>query len=268
MLVVGERINTSRKEIQQAVKQRNGDIIKKEALLQVESGADMIDINCGTEVYNETEIMRWMIELVQEVTDTPLVIDSSNWKTLVDVAKSVKNLGMINSITAEQERLQNILPLAKELNCKVVALTIDETGRLPENAEERVKIVENIINYSLKIGFDVKNLFFDPLVRSVAVEQTQPYEVLKSIEILKKRKLNTICAISNVSYGLPKRKWVNTTFLALCMYNGLDACFVDPTVKEIMLTLKTVDMLLGKDEYCLNYIEFIKTKFFDSTNLV
>lgn len=261
MILIGERINSSRKIIQEAVKNFDKDVIIKEIKLQTAIPAvDMIDVNCGTEVKNEADVMKWLIEIIQSYTDLPLVIDSPDPKTIQAAVSICKNVGMINSITAEDERIESIVPIAKQYNTKLVALTIDKNF-IPTTADERMKIVDKIVNRCVSLGFNIDNLYIDPLVKPVSVEQQQAVEVVNTIRRLKSQNIKSICAISNVSFGLPKRWFINRAYAILCCWHGLDAAFVDPADKELLLYTKISEMINCKDEYCLSYIEFVRQFF-------
>lgn len=261
MILIGERINSSRKIIQQAIKNFDKDIIINEIKLQTAIPVvDMIDVNCGTEVKNEADIMKWLIEVIQMYTSLPLVIDSPEPKTIQAAINICKNVGMINSITAEDERLETIVPIAKQYNTKLVALTIDKNF-VPTTVDERMKIVDKIVNRCISLGFNIENLYIDPLVKPVSVEQQQAIEVVKTIQVLKSHNLKSICAISNISFGLPKRWFVNRAYTVLCCWYGLDAAFIDPADKELLMYVKISEMLNNKDEYCLSYIDFVRQFF-------
>ncbi|MCS7227427.1 MAG: dihydropteroate synthase [Endomicrobia bacterium] len=262
MIIIGERINSSRKIILDAIKNFDEKTIINEIKLQTATHfVDMLDVNCGTEIKNEVEVMKWLISIVEAHTNLPVVIDSPNPQTISSVAKMCRNLGMINSITAEDERIEAIVPVAAELKTKLIALTIDQNF-IPSTAEERMKVIDKIVNKCLSLNFDITNLYIDPLVKPVSVEQQQALEVLKTLKMIKENNLKSICAISNVSFGLPKRWFINRAYMILCYWHGVDAVFVDPADKEMLLYIKTAEMLSGKDEYCLSYIEFVR-KFFN-----
>lgn len=260
MLVIGERINATRKFIREALEKRDIGFIQKEVVIQVESGANLIDVNCGSNPDAEMKNIEWLIKTVQEVTDVPLVTDSSNPGVIeiglkAYVNKSNTGRAMVNSITAEKEKIERILPLVKKYNTDIIALTIEGKG-MPENAQERFDIAQQIFNIATKdYGISAGNIYFDLLVRPVSTEPGQVKEFLKAI-ILVKQSLGakTVCGLSNISFGLPSRSLLNSTFLAMCISAGLDAAIIDPTDKNLMAVLRAGESLIGKDEYCMNYI--------------
>ncbi len=261
MIIIGERINSSRKIIQEAIKNFDENVIINEIKLQTALPmVDMIDVNCGTEIKNETEIMKWLINIIQAQTSLPIVIDSPNPEVISAALNICKNVGMINSITAEDERIESILPLAKQYNTKLIALTIDKNF-VPTTAEERMKIVDKIVNKCISFGFNIDNLYIDPLVKPVSVEQQQVKEIIKTLKMIKDNNLKSICAVSNVSFGLPKRWYINRAFTILCCWYGVDAVFIDPADKELLMYIKITEMLNNKDEYCLSYIDFVRQFF-------
>jgi len=188
------------------------------------------------------------------------VIDSSNPEVIEIGLKSYVNKSntgraMVNSITAEKEKIERILPLVKKYNADVIALTIEEKG-MPENARERVDIAKRILDIATKdYGISADNIYFDLLVRPVSTEPGQVKEFLESIGLVKQSLgAKTVCGLSNVSFGLPNRSLLNSTFLAMCISAGLDAAIIDPTDKNMMAVLRAGEALIGKDEYCMNYI--------------
>lgn len=257
MLIVGERINSSRSSINEAIEKKHFKFIQEEAIKQIKSGANMLDVNCGTNIRKETENMLWLIQTIQEVSDVPLVIDSPNPETISEALKICKRKAIINSITLEKKRYENILPLVKKYNTGVIALTITETG-MPASATERFEIAKNIVNLVKEYNIKNSDLYIDPLVRPLSVEQAQALEFLKSIQLIKSLNVNVICGLSNISFGLPERGLINSTFLALAIYCGLDAAILDPTDKRMISTLRSVDVLLNKDEFCIKYIQAYK----------
>jgi 5-methyltetrahydrofolate--homocysteine methyltransferase len=162
---------------------------------------------------------------------------------------------MINSITGEEGRIGRILPLALKHKAKLVALTMGESG-MPNTAEERRDIARHILERLKKDGFDAANLYFDPLIRPVSTEPGQAGEFLRSIPLIKSLgPVKVICGLSNVSYGLPNRKTINSVFLSMAIHAGLDAAILDPTDKTMIASLRSSEALLGMDEYCAGYIK-------------
>lgn len=256
MLIIGELINTSRKAIKEAVEQKDADYIKQVAREQAESGADYIDVNCGTMVYNEVEIMEWLVNTVQEAVQTPLCIDSPNPKAIEAGLKLAKyGQPMINSISDEQERFDSILPLVLKYKAKIVALCMDDTG-MPETGEDRVRVAKNLYYKMTEAGVPDEDIYFDPLVKPVSAVETAGLEVLQAIKSIKALypKVHFTCGLSNVSYGLPNRKVLNRLFVVQTMTVGMDGYILNPNDREMMGAIYASQALLGQDSYCMKYL--------------
>ena len=256
MLVVGEKINTSRKSIAAAVEAQDVDFISGVAREQTEAGAHYIDVNAGTFLDKEVDYLCWLVETVQNAVDLPLCLDSPNPKALAEAIKHHKGEPMINSISLEKERYEALLPVVTGWPCRVVALCMAETS-MPTTVEERVQVGAQLINKLTNKGIPLEKIYVDPLVQPVSVDTEMGTAVLGAIHGIMKDfpGVNTICGLSNISFGLPMRKVINRNFLSLCMASGLSAAILDPTDQQLMATLLSTDMLLGRDEYCENFIE-------------
>ena len=256
MLVVGEQINTSRKSIAAAVKAQDVDFISEVARHQAEAGAHYIDVNAGTFLDAEVDYLCWLVEVVQKAVDLPLCLDSPNPKALAEAIKHHRGEPMINSISLEKERFEALLPVVTGKPCRIVALCMAETS-MPNTVEERVEVGAELISRLTNAGIPVEKIYLDPLVQPVSVDTGMGMAVLGAIHKITKDfpGANTICGLSNISFGLPMRKVINRNFLALCMASGLSAAILDPTDKHLMATLVSVEMILGRDEYCGSFIE-------------
>jgi cobalamin-dependent methionine synthase I len=256
MIVVGERINSTRKRIREAVRARDVAFITNEAKSQVAAGANYIDVNAGTSVAHEIDDLKWLVETVQKAVDAPLCIDSANPAALKAALPLVNKPPIINSITGEKARMGTILPLVKEYNASVVALVMDDAG-MPEDAEGRLKVAHSLIPAIEKQGITRDRIFVDPLVRPVSVDIKQGPAVLETVNKVMTGwpGIHTICGLSNISFGLPVRNVLNSTFLALMLEAGLDGAIIDPTEPRMMATVAAAEALLGRDEYCMRYIE-------------
>ncbi len=256
MIIIGERIDSSRKPMASAIERGDADFIKKEALSQKDAGADFIDINCGTLLDKEALTMKWLIGIVHSADALSLSIDSPNPDTIKSVLPLCKNGPLIiNSITAEKKKADEILPFVKEYDGSVVALTMDEAG-MPKTAADRVVMVEKILGFAKRHGVEEEKIYFDPLVQPVSSGQDQAKIILDSISMIKKLgNAKTICGLSNISYGLPNRSIINATFLAMCVAAGLDAVMIDPLDEQLMSVLSAALVLSGEDQYCMGYIQ-------------
>ncbi|MGE5530104.1 MAG: methyltetrahydrofolate cobalamin methyltransferase [Patescibacteria group bacterium] len=255
MLIIGERINTSRKAIAPAVAARDAAFVQQEAKSQVEAGAAYVDVNCGTLVTEEPEVLEWLVRTAQAAVDAPLCLDSPNPVALERALKAHKGRAMINSITAEKDRWNKILPLVKEHRTRIIALTMDDEG-MSESAEERFKVGVRLIDGLVKNGVDLDDIFIDPLVRPVSTGTHYAMVVYETISRLRREYpgVHTVCGLSNISFGLPARKLINQTFLVQAMQAGLDAAIVDPLDKRLMSLIHAAEVLLNRDEYAMNYL--------------
>jgi cobalamin-dependent methionine synthase I len=264
MLVVGERINSSRKGIEAALRERNSEFVTKEAQDQVDAGAHVIDVNTATLMDQETESLKWSVQLIQDSVSVPICIDSPNPMAVAEVLPFCKGKAMINSITAEAERYAKLIPLIHEHKPNVVGLCMDDRG-MPDTAEDRTRIASDLIEKLTNDGVPIGDIYIDPVVTPVSTDTRYGMDVLEAVEAIMKQfpGVHTICGLSNVSYGLPNRKQVNQMFLVMAMTRGLDAVILDPCDKRIMANLITTMTLLGKDEFCTNYLKAFREGKFD-----
>jgi cobalamin-dependent methionine synthase I len=266
MLIVGERINASRKPIAEAITAQDRAFIKKEAEDQREAGAQFIDVNAGIFVGEEARYLTWLIQVIQEEEEVPLCIDSPDAKVLAAALAIHKGRAMVNSITDEKERFQKIIPLVKEHRSQVVALCMTDGG-MPTTSEERFQIASRLIEKLTREGVSLEDIFVDPLVMPISTDIGYGMAVLETLEKISQTfpKVNTICGLSNVSYGLPSRKLVNQIFLVSAMTKGLTAVILDPLDRRIMANLITTDALLGRDPYCGDYLTAFRAGKLDPT---
>jgi len=256
MLIVGENINTSRKRIAEAVEKQDAEFIVQVAKSQADSGAHFIDVNAGTFVDRETEYLCWLVKTVQDAVDLPLCLDSPSPKALSEAIKHHRGEPMINSISLEKDRFTAMLPIVTAQPCRVVALCMAETT-MPVTVEDRVQAGAELINRLTAEGVALENIYVDPLVQPVSVDTRMGTAVLGAIKTIMNEfpGVNTICGLSNISFGLPARRLINRTFLSLCILQGLSAAILDPTDKHLMANLLSARMILGKDEYCGDFID-------------
>jgi len=259
MLIIGEKINSSRKDIKDMVEGKNKEFIQGLAQKQVESGAQMLDLNIGTIRKSEPEDMKWLVKTVQEAVDVPLCIDSPNHKAIMqglEVYDWDKGKALINSVTAEREKLELILPLVKKYQCSVVALTMNEKG-IPQNSKERFKIADGLIRKLTNEGIPIEDIYIDPLALPVSANIQNSNTVLETLKKIKNShpEVKTIIGLSNISYGLPERRLINQSFVVLAVACGLDAVILDSTDQKIMALIKATNVLQGKDEFCRQYLK-------------
>jgi len=264
MLIIGEKINATRKSVAEAIKQRNEGFIAELAEKQATAGADVIDVNAGSlkgRVETAIEDMRWLVKVVKAAVDKPLAIDSDNVDVLEAGLQNVTGPApWINSVTAEASRLDRVLPLAKKYGGPVVALCMGEQG-IPKDVEGRVAAAKIIMEAGAKIGIEPDRIYFDPLVMPVSTDGKAGTIIMDTIKEIKKRfpGSKTMVGLSNISFGLPMREVLNNNFLVLCMGAGLDAAILDPTNNHTMFALRAADALLGHDDYCTRYIKHFRS---------
>ena len=257
MLIVGELINTSRKLIRMAVENRDRVYIQEIAEKQIRAGADYLDVNCGTLLNGETDAMKWLVEIIQETVQLPLCIDSPNPQAIdAGLALCQNGQSMVNSISGEKERFESILPLVLKYQTKVIALCMDDNG-IPETATDRMKVADKLVKDLTSAGVASANIYFDPLIKPIATSHKAGLEVLETIQIIKDSypDVHFICGLSNVSYGLPHRKVLNQAFMIQTMVKGMDGYILDPLDNVMMGFVQASKLLLGQDEYCIQYIK-------------
>ena len=265
MLIVGEKLNSSIKRVAAAIEARDTATIQDLAKRQAEAGAEYLDVNAATRVGQELEDLGWLIETVGAVVDTPLCVDSPNPAAIKHGLALSKASGkgarvLVNSITGEPDRLHGILPLVAEHKCPVVALTSDEQG-IPTTVEERLRIAGKIVAEAEKYGVPREEIYFDPLVLPVSTDCRNGAIFLDALRAIKAEYpgVKTISGLSNVSYGLPKRKIINRAFLIMALQAGMDAAIMDPLDVDLMALLKASELVLGRDEFCMNYLTAYRT---------
>lgn len=262
MFIIGELINGMYQNIGRAIKERDKKVIQKCALDQLEAGADCLDVNCGPASRDPVSDIQWLVEVIQEVTDKPLALDSSRHKVIESGLKGMKNKAVINSTTADQEKLEVLIPLAKEYNAKLIGITISTKG-IPQNKDQRLELAAAIVAACEEREFPVDNLYLDPIVLPVNVAQAQMKDILESLrefKIISEPSPKTIIGLSNVSQGTNARGLVNRTFLTMALAAGLDAAILDPLDKDLIDALITSELILNKHIYCDSFLEAYRRK--------
>ena len=264
MIIIGELINASRKAIGAAIEAEDAEVIQKVATDQAEAGANFIDVNAGIFVGKEPEYLNWLVRQVQAVTDTPCAIDSPDPKAIEAALEVHQGTPMINSISLEKERYENLMPIIAGTDMKVIALCMSDEG-MPETVEDRMKIADKLVNGLLQNNVKMENIFVDPLVQPLSVNNTFGMEFINSIEQIVEtfKGIHTACGLSNISYGLPGRKYVNRAFMIQAIAKGLDGAIVNPLDKGMMGAIVTAEALAGKDNFCMNYLKAFRGGLLD-----
>ena len=256
VVLIGERINpTGKSKLKAALRENNLDYIVSEAIGQEEKGAHMLDVNVGLPEINESEMLVNAIREIQSVSSLPLQIDTSDPVALEKAMRVYNGKPLVNSVNGKKESMEAVLPLVKKYGGAVIALTLDENG-IPLNAKGRVEIALRIIEKAKEYGIDKKDIIVDPLCLTVSSDKNAPSVTLESIRMLKKLGIKISLGISNVSFGLPNRDYVNSVFFAHALSNGLDAVIMNPYSVEMMKVYYAHNALMGIDNMCEEYINF------------
>ena len=255
-LLIGERINpTGKKALKQALRDKDINYIINEAIAEEEAGSDILDVNVGLPEIDECEMMETAIEEITAISTLPLQIDTSDVKTMERALRIYNGKPLLNSVNGKQESMEAVLPLAKKYGAAVVCLTLDESG-IPETAEARVAIAEKIIARAAEYGIDKKDLIFDTLTMTVSTDTTNANTTLKALRTLRyEYGVNTVLGVSNVSFGLPLRSIMTSTFFTLAMENGLSAGIINPLDERLIAAYDSFLTLRNLDAQCLRYIE-------------
>jgi len=264
MRIVGELINASRKAIAAAIEAQDHNEIQQVAKDQVAAGADYIDVNAGVFVGKEPEYLEWLVQTVQSAVEGPCCIDSPDPKAIETALAVHKGTAMINSISLEKDRYESLLPVVAGTDLKVVALCMSDEG-MPETTDDRMAIADKLVNSLLQNNVAIDNIYVDPLVQPVATNTTFGTEFLNAIEKIKATfaGIHIMCGLSNISFGLPDRKFLNQTLMVMAMAKGLDGAIINPLDKKMMASIIAAETLLGNDDYCTNYLNAYRAKKFD-----
>ncbi len=257
--VIGERINpTGKKLFKAALKKQDIDYILREAIAQVEAGADILDVNVGLPEIDEEKIMVKVIKEIQSILDIPLQIDSTDPRTIESGLRVYNGKAIVNSVNGEDRVLDTLLPLVKKYGAAVVGLTLDERG-IPSSAMERYRIAEKIVKRAEEYGIAREDVYIDCLTLTAAAQQEDVEETLKALALVKERLgVKTVLGVSNVSYGLPNRELVNKVFFAAALYEGLDLPIINPLDREMMDTILASNLLWNRDKGGKVYLENYK----------
>jgi cobalamin-dependent methionine synthase I len=258
MEIIGEKINTTRKGVEAAVRQREAAFIQDLARRQAEAGAAYLDVNSGLplDLKDEAADFEWLVPLIQETVEVPLCLDSAHPRVIEAGLRLHKGRAMINSVNGDPAVLDSILPLAGRYHCKVIALTTSREKKIPANSAERLGIAEVIARRAQEFGVPVEDIYFDPLVLSLSTEQKNALVFLETLRAIKRDLpgAKTVSGLSNISFGLPKRKVLNQAFLVMAVGAGMDAAIADPTDKALMAMVTASEALANKDPYCARYL--------------
>lgn len=254
MIIIGEKINGTRKRVKEAIAAKDADFIKDLALRQVNAGVDFLDVNAGTSPEKEPDDMIWLINTIQEVTDATLCLDSANPRALKAGFKVVNKNPMINSLSGEKARIEGVLPLACEYQTELIVLTCDDDG-IPATVEKRMEILERLVKMTREGGLPDNKLHIDPLVGTISTDTESGNIAFASMrQILEKYPdVHITGGLSNISFGLPARSTVNQAFAVLAIEAGMDSAIIDPENTDLRNIIYATDVVLGRDRFCMNF---------------
>lgn len=259
-ILIGERINpTGKKRFQQALRENDMDYILGEGLKQQDAGVQLLDVNVGLPEIDEPALLERVTKELQAVSDLPLQIDTTDLTAMEKALRCYNGKAMVNSVNGKEEVMEGVFPLVAKYGGFVVALTLDEGG-IPESGSKRVEIAEKIIAKAAEYGIAKKDLIFDPLAMTISADTKAALSTMEAVHTIRTGlKVNTSLGVSNVSFGLPNRNIITSTFFALCLEEGLSAAIMNPYSTEMMNVYHAYKALHNMDENCMSYIEYAAT---------
>jgi len=258
IVIIGEKINpTGYKKLATALQEQDFEYIRQLAAKQVSVGADILDINVGVPGLDESAMLPKVVELIAEITDVPVCLDSPNPEALAAALPVAPGKPLVNSVSGEKSRLEKILPLVKERGAAVIGLTMDDNG-IPADPAGRIAVAEKILDYAAKIGIPAEDVIIDPLVMTVGADSQAGVVTLETIRLIRQELgVNINLGASNVSFGLPERLLINQAFMALAIGAGATCVISDPA--KLAGTVKAADLILGRDMYASRYIRYFRS---------
>lgn len=256
-VVIGERINpTGRKMLAAEMAAGNFERVKSDALAQVAAGAHMLDVNAGIPMVDEPAILAEAVRLVQELVEVPLCIDSSIVAALEAGLNAYQGKALVNSVTGEEERLESVLPLVAEHKAAVIGITNDESG-ISHDPDARFAVAKKIVERAESYGIPRQDVLIDPLAMPVGAVNTAGVTLFTiTRRVREELGCNTVCGASNISFGLPDRESLNTTFLAMAIAAGMTSAITNPLVESVRKTVLAGDVFMGLDENCMAWLKF------------
>lgn len=254
--IIGERINpTGRKIFQEQLRAGDMSAVERDVIAQVEAGATMLDVNMGAPLIDEPVVLAQAVRLVQSLTDLPLCIDSSVVEALEAGLQAYEGKALVNSITAEDERMELILPLVKKYGAAVIALPNDEF-EIPEDPMRRLELVRHIVDTATgRYGIPIEDIIIDPLAMPIGADSSLVNRTLETIALIKEHiGVNTTLGASNVSFGMPDRHAINSVFVPMAMAVGLTSAIMDARTEQVVMAVRAADLMLGNDEWGASWI--------------
>ncbi len=258
-IIIGEKINpTGRSWLTKQLTAGNLDVLKEEATKQLEDGADVLDVNVGAASVNEADVLPAAIELVQSIVGVPLCIDTADNDALEAALQVYQGKPLVNSVNGEEKNLKRVLPLVAEYGAAVIGLTMDDEG-IPKDPHERLAIARKIVERAESLGIPREDVLIDCLALTVSAEPDAAVITLNAIELVRDELgVNQALGHSNVSFGLPDRPVINRVALGMVIRAGVNAPIVDAA--EVKQSILAADLLLGRDQYAMNYIKYYRAQ--------
>jgi 5-methyltetrahydrofolate--homocysteine methyltransferase len=262
MIIIGEKINGTRKAVAKAIRERDVAFIRQLALEQAGAGSAYLDVNAGTAPEREPADMIWLVNTIQEACDTPLCLDSANPMALAAGLETVQRQPLINSVSGEKARIDGVLPLALKYKTGLVILALDDEKGIPANSEGRLDIIRKLVGLAVEGGLSPAQLFIDPLVTAISTGTDNALITFQTIRDIRAAfpEVHITCGLSNISFGMPLRSLINRYFMAMAIQAGLDSAIINPGDRELKEAMMASEMLMGLDRYCLNFNRAFRAK--------
>lgn len=256
MLIIGESINSTLREVGEAISNRDEQFLAELAQKQVAAGAAMLDVNVAVAEGDEADNLLWAVRTIQRAVSVPLVLDSRKPDALKAALKAHQGRPIINSISGEERRLVELLPLAAEHDCGVILLCLDDRG-IPKTPEDRCAVARFLVERATRAGIEPERLYVDPLIMAIGADWRAARVALDTLRLIRTMlpQVHTVGGISNVSFGMPQRSLLSRTFLTMAISLGLDAFLVNVEDKALMASIWAANALMGNDAYCSDYLD-------------
>jgi 5-methyltetrahydrofolate--homocysteine methyltransferase len=263
MIIIGEKINGSIPSVAKAIAEKDANHIRSLAKKQADAGAAFIDVCASVAEDRELETLKWLIDLVEEATDTPIAIDSPSAKICARAIRFCKRPGLINSVSMEGDKVDTVFPVIADTKWECVALLCDDTG-IPKSTEKRLSVFGDLMRQAESYKIAPERLHIDPLVEMLCTSEDGIEKITATMKKVKELypSIHITGGASNISFNLPLRKFVNRAFIILAMNAGMDSAIIDPLNKDMMGLIYATEALLGQDEMCIEYINAFRAGIF------
>lgn len=260
-VIIGERINpTGRKKVLKALEAGDFDIVRQDAVSQVAAGAVVLDVNAGVPGADEPVLLRQVMQQVMEVADVPLCIDTADPEALEAALSVYPGKALVNSVNGEERSLSAILPLVQEHGAAVIGLCMDDSG-IPPTPTDRLRVADKILQRAGKLGIPPEDVVVDPLALTMGADHTAGRVALDTaVLVVKEFGVNITMGASNISFGLPDRKYINAAFIAMAIRSGLTCPITNPLVLEVITAVLAADLAMGRDEYGMRWIDAFRQR--------